>query len=117
MASAYKKIYAKQAEILCTLGATDAQMAEFFGVATSTFYLWKKKHKALSEALKAKDYPDEEVVKTLLQKALSGDTTAMIFWLKNRRPVEWRDRRELAVGNASAPFAVFIGDSEDGAQT
>ena len=34
---------------------------------------------------------DERVVDSLYRKALGGDTTAMIFWLKNRRPSEWRD--------------------------
>src|ERR1017187_9015210 len=43
---------------------------------------------------------DEVVIKALYTKAtVDKDTTAMIFWLKNRRPREWRDRRglELAV--------------------
>ena len=31
----------------------------------------------------------------LLAKALSGDTTAQIFWLKNRRPDKWRDKVEV----------------------
>ena len=30
----------------------------------------------------------------MLNKALKGDTTAIIFWLKNRRPDKWRDRKE-----------------------
>ena len=36
------------------------------------------------------------IIKCLYTKAtVDKDTTAMIFWLKNRRPREWRDRREL----------------------
>lgn len=28
-------------------------------------------------------------------KHISGDTTAQIFWLKNRKPKEWRDKQEM----------------------
>ena len=31
-------------------------------------------------------------------KHIPGDTTAQIFWLKNRRPDKWRDRQETSVG-------------------
>ena len=37
---------------------------------------------------------DYEVENALLAKALGGDVTAMIFWLKNRRPDKWRDKPE-----------------------
>lgn len=30
-----------------------------------------------------------------IEKHVAGDTTAMIFWLKNRKPKEWRDRKDL----------------------
>ena len=30
-----------------------------------------------------------------VKKHIAGDTTAMIFWLKNRKPKEWRDRKDL----------------------
>ncbi len=38
------------------------------------------------------DYYDYQVENALLNKALGGDTTAQIFWLKNRRPDKWRDK-------------------------
>lgn len=114
----YKKEYDKQAEKLCLLGATDAQLADFFEVAESTLYLWKKEHKSFSEALKAKSFSDDAVERSLYQRAIGhevvettekqsengyekttktkmvADTTAMIFWLKNRRPEKWRDKVE-----------------------
>lgn len=34
-----------------------------------------------------------EITKTV-KKEVSPDTTAQIFWLKNRKPKEWRDRKE-----------------------
>lgn len=43
----------------------------------------------------ARAQADDVVIKSLYTKAtIDKDTTAMIFWLKNRRPAEWRDRRE-----------------------
>jgi hypothetical protein len=53
----------------------------------------------LSERVEdARAQADEVVIHSLYTKATVGkDTTAMIFWLKNRRPDEWRDRRDLTV--------------------
>lgn len=116
--TAYKPEYAEQAKKLCELGATDAQLADFFEVAVSTVSLWKVKHPEFSEALKvAKAKADElveqslfrramgyecdevdirviegQIVETPLRKIYPPDTTAMIFWLKNRKPAEWRDK-------------------------
>jgi hypothetical protein len=46
----------------------------------------------------ARAQADDVVIKSLYTKAtVDKDTTAMIFWLKNRRPAEWRDRREHEV--------------------
>ena len=37
-----------------------------------------------------------EMVKTKeVVKEITPDTTAQIFWLKNRKPDEWRDKREI----------------------
>lgn len=40
----YKDIYAKQAEKLCVLGATDSDLANFFEVSTRTITRWKAEH-------------------------------------------------------------------------
>lgn len=37
-----------------------------------------------------------EVTKSVT-KEVAPDTTAQIFWLKNRKPAEWRDRKEVEV--------------------
>src|SRR6478736_8345842 len=118
--TSYKPEYADQARKLAELGATDRETAEFFKVAESTVYLWKHTHPEFSEALKTgKVSADERVVQSLYRRALGyshdavkimtaegqvvrenyvehypPDTTAMIFWLKNRRPDEWRDKTE-----------------------
>lgn len=33
------------------------------------------------------------------KKHVAGDTTAQIFWLKNRRPNEWKDKQDVNVTN------------------
>lgn len=76
-------------------GLTDEQIADKMNISASTLYEWIKKYSEISEALKkTKEIYDDEVEEALHKKALEGDTTAMIFWLKNRRPNDWRDKRE-----------------------
>lgn len=118
--SKYQPEYATQAAKLCALGATDSQLADFFEVAVSTISLWKVEHSEFSEALKmakgeadsnveqslyrrAMGYEcdevdirviDKKVVQTPIRKVYPPDTTACIFWLKNRKAGEWRDKVE-----------------------
>lgn len=116
----YRQDFVDQARKLCELGATDFEVAKFFEVTTTTLYRWRHDHPEFCEALKAgKHALDERVVRSLAHRALGytfesekifahqgrilraktvehvpPDTTAMIFWLKNRRPAEFRDRQE-----------------------
>lgn len=77
-------------------GLTDEQIAHNCGITAKTLYEWKNKHSTICEALKkGKEVVDYEVENALLNKALSGDVTAMIFWLKNRRKMIWRDKPEV----------------------
>ena len=100
-------------------GLTDEQLAEKMGINPATLYDWKNKHPEISEALKkGKEIVDIQVENALLKRALGyeymeerveisekdgrkviqttktvpPDTTAQIFWLKNRRPDQWRDK-------------------------
>jgi hypothetical protein len=76
-------------------GLTDEQIAKNIGITVSTFYEWKKKYSEISESLKkGKEVVDYEVENALLSSALEGNTTAQIFWLKNRRPDKWRDKQK-----------------------
>lgn len=51
------------------------------------------------QAVKIKTGQYEEKVEIVqVQRYVPPDTTAQIFWLKNRRKDEWRDRREVEVG-------------------
>lgn len=74
-------------------GLTDEQIAHNCGITATTLYDWKNRFTEISEALKrGKEVVDYQVENALLNKALDGDTTAQIFWLKNRRPDKWRDK-------------------------
>lgn len=43
-------------------------------------------------------FPVYEIVTTKrVKKQVAPDTTAQIFWLKNRKPAEWRDKKEVDV--------------------
>ena len=83
-------------------GLTDEQIAKNMGIATGTLYDWKARFEEFSEALKkGKEVVDYEVENALVKEALSGNVTAIIFWLKNRKPDKWRDKPE-APGDANA---------------
>ena len=116
----YKPEYAKQAAKLCALGATDSDLSEFFEVSRSTINLWKIEFPQFSDALKLGKAPADDRVKASLYhravgyshpdvdiKVIDGkivtteiikhyppDTTACIFWLKNRLPDEFRANPE-----------------------
>lgn len=76
-------------------GLTDEQMARKMGISVSTFYEWNNRFSEFSEALKKGRAPiDYEVENKLLELCRAGDKTAIIFWLKNRRPDLWKDRRD-----------------------
>jgi hypothetical protein len=134
--SKYKEEFISQAEKLCKLGATDQEVADFFEVDVRTLYRWKGEHEAFCQALKAgKDVADDrverslfsrangyehdevdirvigqEIVQTPIRKFYPPDTTACIFWLKNRRPDDWRDKQQqelTGAGGASLAAPVF----------
>ena len=105
-------------------GLTDEQISKNAGINPATLYDWKKKYSEISEALKkGKEVVDIQVENALLKRALGysytekkiedgpdgekvvvtvkeviPDTTAQIFWLKNRRPDRWSDKQEIEHG-------------------
>lgn len=60
------------------------------------------------------EYAEEEVY-------IKPDTTAQIFWLKNRRPDKWRDRQDQVIMNVEdlTPIADMLNetDSDDTVET
>ena len=99
-------------------GLTDEQIAKNIGINRTTLYDWKKKEVNIADALKkGKEVIDFEVENALLKRALgyeyeeetyengiltkkvkkqvAPDTTAQIFWLKNRKKEQWREKVEV----------------------
>lgn len=132
----YQAAFAKQAEKLCKLGATDEELAEFFEIDVATLDRWKVKYSGFRGALKlGKDKADAEVaeklfrratgyscpdvdirvirgkiVKTPLVKHYPPDTVAAIFWLKNRQRKKWRDKVETGITDGDGndiPVVIF----------
>jgi len=121
--SKYKPEFAKQAFRLCLMGAIDTDLADFFEVTEPTINTWKKDHVEFSLALKkgkqvadgkvahklyqratGYSHPDidikvieNKIVKTDLIKHYPPDTTAGIFWLKNRQKDKWRDKQTVEI--------------------
>lgn len=119
--SKFKPEFVEQAEKLCKLGATDIEVADFFDVNVATLNRWKSEHPEFCASIKAGKAPaDERVERSLFARAtgysfdavkifnnqgviveapyrehVAPDTTACIFWLKNRKPAEWRDKQDV----------------------
>lgn len=118
----YKKEFDDLAFNYTLLGAKDTQLAEFFNTSEKTINTWKKRHKSFLQSIKkGKEKADGEVAQSLYKKALGyeyeeeeakavagvgvekvtvkkkiqPDTTSIIFWLKNRQPELWRDKKEV----------------------
>jgi len=118
----YKEEYAEQVYNYALLGATDEDLARIFDVCIATIQNWKNDYPEFLDTIKkGKDEADGQVVKSLYQRALgyshpdtkfathegmitdqkeyikhcAPDTTAAIFWLKNRQKDKWRDKQDI----------------------
>ncbi len=135
------------AKEMTLLGATDVQIAKAFRLSITGLMLWKDQYPALLAAIKeGKKESDERVVESLYKRATGyshpdthisvsegvvtktaitkhypPDATSMIFWLKNRRPAEWREKAEHQLtGKDGGPLIVSFADllaTVDGAKT
>lgn len=118
------KFNEKLTEKMCSLfelGKTTEEVGEITGISPRTIYLWQRQHPEFLHAVKeAKQIADELVEASLFHRAIGysvpeekvfcsegqiithkqikhypPDMTAAIFWLKNRKPKEWRDKTEV----------------------
>ncbi len=81
-------------EQLAAQGLTAKQIADCCDISRSQFYARLKTEPDLSDALKKGRSKGVGVVtNALFQSAKGGNVTAQIFYLKNRHPKKWRDRR------------------------
>lgn len=121
------KLHPKLVLALAEQGLTDQQIADRMEITAKTLYEWYKKYPELSEAKKAgAKNPDDQVEASLFQRAIGyqhpavkiflpagakepvivpytqyypPDTSAIIWWTKNRRPDKWRDTRATEAPN------------------
>lgn len=115
----YNDKYANIARKMCSMGATDSDLAEAFGVETVTIWRWRSKYPDFCNALKIdKGEFDDRVERSLAQRAVGysydavkifmpagsdapiyapyrehvpPDPGACKLWLTNRRRAEWSD--------------------------
>lgn len=84
-----------KAEKLASRGLTVEQIARSLGVSETTVYDRQAEYPDFMKAIKdgrAKGLA--AVSNALYEKAVAGDNTAMIFYLKNRDRESWGDRPE-----------------------
>lgn len=78
-------------------GLTYEQIAHNMGIDVTTLREWRKKDDTISTILKkGREVVDYEVENALLKNAMEGNVTAQIFWLKNRRKEQWREKIEYS---------------------
>lgn len=139
--STYRPEYVKRAEKACEAGFTDRELGELFGVTEMTINNWKLEHEDFALALKRGKAPaDQRVERSLYHRAVGyrfeavkifmpagadapvyasyeehvpPDTTAAIFWLKNRRPDQWRDVNRTEISGPDGTPIVIKGGLPD----
>lgn len=79
-------------------GATREDVADALKIGVSSFYEYQKRSELLEAIKNGERGATGNVVAALYKKAISGDTTAQIFWLKNKDPKSWRDKQEIDHG-------------------
>lgn len=106
-----KTLTDKQLAEVETLGAVLPvdQIAAYFGVGKTTFYAMMDREPEISERYKrGKAKAIRDVASGLLQKALSGDTTSAIFYLKTQAGWRETDRKDHNI-NAPVAYTVVTG--------
>lgn len=78
-------------------GLSKEQIAHNIGIGRTTLYEWEQKQPNIADALKkGREVVDFEVENALLKNAMEGNVTAQIFWLKNRKKEQWREKVEYS---------------------
>jgi len=133
--TSFKDEYIEQVYKLCLLGATDKEIANFFGVCEKTINNWKESiPEFLQSITRGKMISDAEVAEKLRERAIGyshddvhissyegnititpivkrypPDTQAASLWLRNRQPDKWRDKQDHNHGfDPNAPLAITV---------
>lgn len=117
---------------LAALGLTDEEICKRLKISKPTLYEWEKKYPDFSNSKREnKENPDRAIEGVLFEKATgkfyvteelldeNGEVvnirrkqvppsdTALIFWLKNRKPADWRDKQEIEHSGGIAVDTTF----------
>lgn len=133
----YRPEYVERVYKLCLLGATDVELADFFGVSEQTLNAWKGAHPEFLESMaRGKTDADANVASRLFERAMGyshdavkifmpaganmpvyapytehfpPDTAAASLWLRNRQPKKWRDKVDHEItGKDGAPLVPVL---------
>lgn len=130
----------EQAKVASRMGATDADLAELFGVSVNTIFQWRCIHKEFADACKVgKAAADNRVEQALYHRAIGyahdavkilqhegepvlvpytehypPDTVACIFWLRNRKRKQWTSNPTPDDGGDDAPITKVMLHVVDG---
>lgn len=125
------------------MGLTDEQIAKNMRISAVTLYEWMKKYPNISKSIKKGKAPiDFEVENALFKRAIGyeyeevetiieeidgkqrkrikkikkialPETSAMIFWLKNRKPKEWRKLNPVVEAKLNAETEKLLKEAEN----
>jgi hypothetical protein len=124
--SSYKEEYPTIAEKATRVGFTVKELADLFNVTPTVINRWILKHADFAAAIRlGRGHADDRIERNLFMRAcgydyiaekpmnvggqieiaqykehVKPDIVAQIFWLKNRRPENWRDVQQHEHGNA-----------------
>ena len=95
-----KEVDPNKVETFAAQGLTMDQIADCLGIGRSTLYERMGSEADVSDAIKrGRAKGIATISNALFQSGKSGNVTAQIFYLKNRQPEEWKDRRETQLSN------------------
>ena len=103
----------KKVKRLASQGLTKHQIARCLGISLSTLMARQAENTEFLETIKEGQAQGiNEITNALFDNAKEGNTTAQIFYLKNRSPDDWRDRREVATEDLNQKKLVQMSDEE-----
>jgi hypothetical protein len=135
------EIHPALAGLAASEGKTNKEIAAALEISVGTLWNWEKEYPEFLSAIKdGKRLADDEVVKSLFRRAcgyeideekplvvgtgewatleiatvtkhIPPDPTSCIFWLKNRRPAEWRDKQDI---EHSGNISIIIDKDDEG---
>ena len=96
----------KQVKTLASRGLTHEQIAAALGISHDTLYKRKAKYTEFSDAIKEGQGKGlAQVSNALFEQALGGNTSAAIFYMKNR--AGWKDKQEFS-GDKENPLNIMF---------